>query len=54
MVELVFPSSSSLISTPQKYQITNLIQMPTPNLKRKYDSIDIDTPRKLNLKQNNS
>ena len=51
MVELVFPSSPSMFSTPQKIKITNIIDMPSPNLKRKSDLIEIDTPRKINLKQ---
>lgn len=51
MVELVFPSPPSLFSTPQKAKITNIIEMPSPNLKRKSDLIEIDTPRKIHLKQ---
>jgi len=51
MVELVFPSPPSMFSTPQKIKITNIIDMPSPNLKRKSDLIEIDTPRKINLKQ---
>jgi hypothetical protein len=41
-------SPSSIISTPQKKKITSLIQMPSPNLKRKLDN---DSPRKIKLKQ---
>jgi hypothetical protein len=51
MVELVFPSPPSFFSTPQKTKITNIIQMPSPNLKIKCDSNETDTPRKINLKQ---
>ena len=51
MVELVFSSPPSLFSTPQKTKITNIIEMPDSNLKRKCDLIENDTPRKLNLKQ---
>ncbi|KAL4153780.1 hypothetical protein QTP88_001613 [Uroleucon formosanum] len=51
MVELVSPSPSSTFSTPQKIKITNIIDMPSPNLKRKSDLIEIDTPRKIKLKQ---
>lgn len=51
IVELVFPSPSSSISTLQKTQITNIIEMPSPNLKRKLNFIEEHTPRKLKLKQ---
>jgi len=53
MVELVFPSPTSMFSTPQKIKITNIIDIPSPNLKRKSDLIEIDTARKINLKQKN-
>lgn len=51
MVELVFPSPTSILTTTQKAKITNIINMPSPNLKRNCDSIETDTPRKLKLKQ---
>ncbi|KAL4141601.1 hypothetical protein QTP88_004217 [Uroleucon formosanum] len=51
MVELVFSNPHSMFSTPQKIKITNIIDMPSPNLKRKSDLIEIDTPRKIDLKQ---
>lgn len=49
-LELLFPSPS-FSSTLEKNKIIDIIQMPSPNLKRKYDSITTDTPRKLILKQ---
>ncbi|CAI6368008.1 unnamed protein product [Macrosiphum euphorbiae] len=53
IVELVFPSPPSMFSTLQKIKITNIKDMPSPNLKRKSDLIEIDTPRKINLKKKN-
>jgi len=51
-VELVFPSPSSITSTPQKNKISRLIDMPSPSLKRKINyEIDNDSPRKVKLKQ---
>ncbi|KAF0682509.1 THAP domain-containing protein 9, partial [Aphis craccivora] len=35
-VELIFPSPSSIISTPQKEKISDLIDMPSPSYKRKH------------------
>lgn len=43
MVELVFSIS-------QKTKITNIIQMPSPNLKNKFNSDEISIPRKIDLK----
>lgn len=53
IVELIFPSPSSNISSPLKTKITDIIQMPSPNLKRKSKSIEEDTPKKLKLKEKN-
>ncbi|KAF0764029.1 Uncharacterized protein FWK35_00025930 [Aphis craccivora] len=51
-VELVFPSLSSVTSTPQKNKIFRLIDMPSPSLKRKINyEIENDSPRKVKLKQ---
>lgn len=50
-VELVFPSPSLNLSTPQKNKINDIIELPSPNLKRKSHSIEIDTPKKLKLKR---
>ncbi|XP_060845172.1 uncharacterized protein LOC132924740 [Rhopalosiphum padi] len=51
-VELIFSSPNSIMSTPQKEKISDLIDMPSPSFKRKhsYDK-DPDTPRKIKLKQ---
>ncbi|KAL5239054.1 hypothetical protein ACI65C_006464, partial [Semiaphis heraclei] len=52
VVELVFPSPSSITSTPQKNKISKLIDMPSPSLKRKINyETDNDSPRKIKLKQ---
>lgn len=52
VVELVFPSGSSITSTPQKNKISKLIDIPSPSLKRKINyEIDNDSPRKIKLKQ---
>jgi hypothetical protein len=58
MVELVFSSPSSSLSTPRsnkslsnKTKITDIIQMADSNLKRKCDLLEKDTHRKLILKQ---
>ena len=52
VVDVVLPSPSSITSTPQKKKISRLIEMPSPNLKRKIlDNFD-DSPRKIKLKQN--
>lgn len=46
-VELIFPSPNSVISTPQKEKISNLIHMPSPCFKRKQShDFDNETPRK--------
>lgn len=50
-VELVFPSPSSITSTPQKNKISRLIDMPSPSLKRKINYEIDDSPRKIKLKQ---
>jgi len=44
MVELIFPSPSSLLSSTKKAKITNILQTHSPNLKRKNYLIEIDTP----------
>lgn len=52
LTELIFPSPSLIISKPQKENITNLINIPSPRLKRK-ETIDfnINSPRKIKLKE---
>jgi hypothetical protein len=50
-VELIFPSPFSNIPTNQKTEMSDLIVSPTPNLKEKSQSIEIDGPNKLKLKK---
>ncbi|KAL4148879.1 hypothetical protein QTP88_003024 [Uroleucon formosanum] len=51
-VELIFACPNSIISTPQKEKISDLIDMPSPSFKKKHShNKDPDTPRKIKLKQ---
>ncbi|KAL4126306.1 hypothetical protein QTP88_010528 [Uroleucon formosanum] len=51
-VELIFACPNSIISTPQKEKISDLIDMPSPSFKKKLShNKDPDTPRKIKLKQ---
>lgn len=50
IVELVFPSSPPFYSTSQKTKIIDIIQMPSPNFGRKYDSIITALPKKNIIK----
>lgn len=54
-VELVFPSPSKNIATAPTSSITvsDIIDMPSPTLKRKHDEI-IDIPRKKKIENNYS
>lgn len=48
--ELVFPSPTFILLL--KTKIIDIIQMPSPSLKKKYDWIVTDTPNTFKLKQN--
>ncbi|KAL4126514.1 hypothetical protein QTP88_010736 [Uroleucon formosanum] len=51
-VELIFACPNSIISTPQKEKISDLIDMPSPSFKKKHShNKDPDTSRKIKLKQ---
>jgi len=50
MTELIFSSPSSIIDTPKRKKINDLIDMPTPNSKRLIYADEDDTPRKKKLK----
>ncbi|XP_050065037.1 uncharacterized protein LOC126553964 [Aphis gossypii] len=50
MTELIFSSPSSIIDTPKRKNINDLIDMPTPNSKRLIYADEDDTPSKKKLK----